>query len=385
MKIIICGTAYPMRGAFAQLNAMLYEHLKKGNSVKIYSFKRQYPELLFPGKTQFEQGQETVPVPKDDNIISIDSINPFNWISVGNKIANENPDLVIFRYWMPFFAPCFGKISKTIKKKSNAKILFICDNVIPHEKRPGDKMLTRYAFNQADFFVVQSKSVEKDLTEFNPDSKPHLLTHHPLYDNYGALQERNNSIKFLKENYDVKISSEDEVILFFGYIRKYKGLEVLLDSMPDIVSRRNVKLIIAGEFYDDEKKYLDKLTDLDLNENIFLVKDFIPNENVKYFFSACDLVVLPYLSATQSGIIPVAYFYDKPVVVTDVGALTEVVEDGKTGFVVKPGDKVSLANAVVKFFESDNRKVMEENITREKRKYDWDTFTKGILDLVNKN
>lgn len=385
MKIIICGTAYPMRGAFAQLNAMLYEHLKKEHSVKIYSFKRQYPEIFFPGKTQFEQGQETVPVPKEDNIILIDSINPFNWKSTGKKIAAENPDLVIFRYWMPFFAPCFGSIAKTIKKNSDAKILFICDNIIPHEKRFGDEMLTRLAFKHVDYFVVQSKSVEKDLQEFNLDRKPHLLTHHPLYDNYGVRQDRDNSRKFLKEKYGVNTSTTDDVILFFGYIRKYKGLDILLDAMPEVISNRNIKLIIAGEFYDDEKKYLNKLTDLNLSENIFLVKEFIPNDDVKFFFSACDLVVLPYLSATQSGIIPVAYFYDKPVVVTDVGALTEVVEDGNTGYVVKPNDEGSLAKAICKFFESGERQSIEENIVNEKKKYDWETFTTGIINFVIKN
>lgn len=385
MKIIICGTAYPMRGAFAQLNAMLYEHLSKEHSVKIYSFKRQYPELLFPGKTQFEQGEEIVPVPSENNIITIDSINPFNWKITGKKIAEENPDLVIFRYWMPFFAPCFGKIAKTIKKYSKAKILFICDNVIPHENRPGDGYLTRYAFKQVDYFVVQSKSVEKELAEFNPENKPHLLTHHPLYDNYGDLQNKINSRKYLQEKYHVKTTPENEVILFFGYIRKYKGLDVLLDAMPAIVSKRNIKLIIAGEFYDNENKYLEKLKELNIPDNISLVKDFIPSSDVKYFFSACDLVVLPYLSATQSGIIPVAYFYDKPVVVTDVGALTEVVTDGKTGYVVKPNDVNSLANAILKFFESGDRSEIESNIVTEKKKYDWETFTKGIIDFVNKN
>ena len=246
-------------------------------------------------------------------------------------------------------------------------------------------MLTRLAFKHVDYFVVQSKSVEKDLQEFNLDRKPHLRTHHPLYDNYGLRKDRDNSRKFLKEKYGVNTSTTDDVILFFGYIRKYKGLDILLDAMPEVFSNRNIKLLIAGEFYDDEKKYLNKLTDLNLSENIFLVKEFIPNDDVKFFFSACDLVVLPYLSATQSGIIPVAYFYDKPVVVTDVGALTEVVEDGNTGYVVKPNDEGSLAKAICKFFESGERQSIEENIVNEKKKYDWETFTTGIINFVIKN
>jgi Glycosyltransferase len=261
--------------------------------------------------------------------------------------------------------------------------MFICDNVIPHEQRPGDKLLTKYAFKPIDYFVVQSKNVADDLEKFNVNSKPVLLTHHPLYDNYGEKQGLEDSRKFLSENYNVKIDTNDDVILFFGYIRKYKGLDVLLKAIPLVNTKHNVKLVIAGEFYDDEEKYMQSISELNSAGNIFLVKDFIPNDDVKYFFSACDLVVLPYHHATQSGIIPVAYYYDKPVLVTNVGALPEVVDDEKTGYVVPTNDPESLASAVIRFFQSGQRTGIESNILHEKKKYSWESFTESLIEFVN--
>ena len=287
MKIIIVGTAYPMRGAFAQLNAILYSYLNKKYDVKIYSFIRQYPKLFFPGKTQEEKGDELAKVPSDKNIISIDSINPFNWISVGRRIGKEKPDLLIFRYWIPFFAPCFAVISYFAKKVSNTKVLFICDNVIPHEKRFGDKMLTRIAFSQVDYFLVQSKSVEDDLLKFSK-GKPYKVSFHPIYNIFGEKLPKDEAKQFIKSEYGVDLD-KNKVLLFFGYVRKYKGLNYLLKAMPGILKQNNVKLLVVGEFYDDEDKYRDKIKQLGLEKNVVVLSDFVPNERVRYFFSASGI------------------------------------------------------------------------------------------------
>ncbi len=381
MKIIIVGTAYPMRGAFAQLNAILYSYLNKKYDVKIYSFIRQYPKLLFPGKTQEEKGDELAKVPSERNIISIDSINPFNWISVGRRIRKENPDLLIFRYWIPFFAPCFAVISYFAKKRSGAKVLFICDNVIPHEKRFGDKLLTRAAFSQVDYFLVQSKSVEDDLLKFSK-GKPYKVSFHPIYNIFGDKLPKNEAKQFIKKEYGVDLEN-DKVLLFFGYVRKYKGLIYLLDAMPGILKQNNVKLLVVGEFYDDEDKYRDKIKQLGLENNVIVLSDFVPNERVRYFFSASDVVLLPYSSATQSGITHVAYYYDKPVIATDVGGLAESVIDGKTGFVIKPEDPEAITDAVNKFYNNNLEGTFSANTAEEKKKYDWDNFVKDIEELTS--
>lgn len=379
MKIIIVGTAYPMRGAFAQLNAILYSYLNKQYDVKIYSFKRQYPKLFFPGKTQEEKGDELVKVPADRNIISIDSVNPFNWISIGKRIAKEKPGLIIFRYWIPFFAPCFAVISY-FAKKSGAKVLFICDNVIPHEKRFGDRFLTKMAFNQADYFLLQSKSVKDDLLKFSKN-KPYKVSFHPMYNIFGDKLPKAEARAFIKKEYGVDLDHE-KLLLFFGYVRKYKGLNYLLEAMPGILKFNNVKLIVVGEFYDDEDKYRQKIKDLGLENNVIVLSDFVPNERVRYFFSASDVVLLPYTSATQSGITHVAYFYDKPVIVTDVGGLSESVINGETGLVIPPMDPQAITDAVNKFYNEDLEEKLSANVAVEKKKFDWDNFVKDIEELT---
>lgn len=379
-KIVIVGTAYPMRGAMAQLNSILYSHLSESNDVKVYSFKRQYPEFLFPGKTQFEPGEPAVKIPVDRNIISVDSINPFNWILTALKIRKEKPDLLIYRYWIPFFAPCFFTISFVVKLFSQTKVLFICDNVIPHEKRIGDKFFTRLVFSIVNYFVVQSKTVEQDLKLFNKKNKPYVLSPHPLYNIFGDKLEKEEAKNILQVEYNVNLH-EFKTILFFGYIRKYKGLMFLLDAMPELIKRHNIKLIIAGEFYESETPYRQKIKDLKIEENVILLSSFMPEDKVRYFFSACDCLVLPYVDATQSGIVPLAYFYDKPVIVTDVGGLSEVVINGETGFVINPKDSNAIFEAVNKFYIETLESKFSENIKTEKKKYLWETFINNILEI----
>lgn len=379
MKIVIVGTAYPMRGGIAQYNSILYKYLSVENDVKVFSFKRQYPEFLFPGKTQFETGEPAFKIPDNKNIIKVDSINPFIWILTAFKIRKENPDLLIYKYWIPFFAPCFFTISFFVKMFRKTKVLFICDNVIPHEKRFGDKFFTRLVFSIVDYFIVQSKTVERDLEKFNGKNKPYRLSPHPLYNIFGEKLDKTDARKFIEENYNVKFNS-GKVILFFGYIRKYKGLMYLIEAMKDI--GKDVKLLVAGEFYDDEKPYREKIKEMGLEENILLLSDFMPDERVRYFFSACDCLVLPYTDATQSGIVQIAYYYDKPVIVTDVGGLSEVVISEKTGVIIEPKDVSGIVKAINRFYSENLEEKFSANIKEEKKKYSWEVFIQNIFELA---
>jgi glycosyltransferase involved in cell wall biosynthesis len=381
MKIIIIGTAYPMRGGIAQYNSILYKYLSEKNDVKIFSFKRQYPEFLFPGKTQYEEGEPAFKIPGNKNIILVDSINPFNWFITALKIRKENPDLLIYKYWLPFFAPCFFVISFFVKMFRNTKVLFICDNVIPHEKRIGDRFFTKLVFSVVNYFIVQSGIVENDLKKFNKSGKPYKLSPHPLYNIFGEKVDKDGARKFIEESYNIKFGT-NKVILFFGYIRKYKGLMYLLEAIPEILKDVDLKLLIAGEFYDDEKPYREKIRELKLEENILLLSDFMPDERIRYFFSACDCLVLPYLDATQSGIVQIAYYYDKPVIVTDVGGLSEVVIKEKTGIIINPGNVNEVAEAVKKYYKENLENKFAENIKTEKLKYSWEVFVENIIELA---
>lgn len=382
MKIIIVGTAFPLRGAMAQLNAILANYLSKDHDVEIFSFKRQYPELLFPGKTQLDTSDNNILNKDIPNTNIIDSINPFNWQKTAKKIAAKKPDLIILRFWIPFFAPVFYRISNYVKKKTGAKILFICDNVIPHEKRPGDNFLIKLIFKVGDYFIIHSKSVEEDLKKFI-NGKPYKYTPHPIYNIFGDHIRKEDAVNSIKKDFNINLHGKN-VILFFGYVRKYKGLKYLIDAMPEILKSVDVTLLIVGEFYEDEKITHDHIKKLGLEKIIFVISDYIPNEKVRYFFCASDVVVLPYIDATQSGITQIAYYYDKPVIATDVGGLSEAVHDGETGFLIKPKDPESVANAVIKFYNND----LEEKFTlaarEEKKKYEWERMTEAIEELYGK-
>jgi len=381
MKIIIIGTAFPMRGAMAQLNAILFKYLQESHIVKMFSFKRQYPNFLFPGKTQFEKSNPEYKIPDEKNTVTIDSINPFNWILTALKIRKENPDLLIYRYWMPFFAPCFFTISFIAKIFRKTKVLFICDNVIPHEKRIGDKILTKLVFSTVNYFLVHTKSVERDLKKLNKKNKPFVLSPHPLYNIFGDKVSKKEAKEKIASDYNINILN-DNIILFFGYIRKYKGLNYLIEAMPKVLAKIKLKLLIVGEFYEDEKPYIEKINSLKLNNNIFVISDFVPDTYVRYFFSSCDCVVLPYIDATQSGIVLVCYYYNIPVIATNVGGISEDVINEKTGLIVKSHDSDAIAGAIIKFCESSLENQFSENIENLKGKYSWETLVNNIEKLV---
>ena len=378
MKIIIIGPAYPWRGGIAHYNSLLATHLQKRHSVEIITFSRQYPKLLFPGKSQQERGVAGPNIPVKQ---LIDSINPLNWIRVASEIRARSADLLIFKYWLPFFGPCYGTIAKRAKRGTSTKVLFICDNIIPHERRPGDIVFTKYAFRQADYFIVQSTTVEHDLLRHFPGSTYRKVPH-PVYQIFGKPLPKAEARRVLG------ISAE-RVILYFGYIRAYKGLMILIEAMKGVLSSTsqggigNPLLLAVGEFYDHESRYHDRVQNLNLDSSIRFVADYVPNDQVATYFSAADVVVLPYLSATQSGITQIAYNFDKPVIATNVGGLSEVVIHEKTGFIVPPNDPGALAGSIIRFYGENREAEFSSNIKEEKAKYSWERMVQAIEELAS--
>ncbi|MFH0733057.1 MAG: glycosyltransferase [bacterium] len=374
MKICIVSTTYPLRGGIAHFNGLLYNQLKIDNEVEIITFKRQYPSILFPGKSQIEGGETPEKIPSD---VIMDSINPINWIKVGYKIKRMNPDLVIFKYWMPFFAPIFGTIIKIAKRNKNTKALVICDNVIPHERKPGDILLTKWFFKAVDNFVTMSKSVEDDLKKIKPNAKSVLLFH-PIYSNFGKIIPKQEARNY----FNIKT---DKVLLFFGFIRDYKGLDTLIEAVNLLKDKLDYTLIIAGEFYTDKEKYLSLIEKYNLSCKIKLCTDFIPTNEVKYYFSAADVVVLPYKNATQSGIIQIANNFNKPIIATNVGGLGEVIFSGINGYLVEKENPQAIADAILTYYSENKEDEFMEFIKNEKEKYSWASFISKIFTLVKKN
>jgi glycosyltransferase involved in cell wall biosynthesis len=373
MKIIIISPVYPFRGGIAQSTEILFNKLKeKGNEVKIINFRRQYPNFLFPGKTQYEPATGHSSLPGSEQIL--DSIGPLSWIRAVKKIKRERPHLIIIRYWMPFFAPCFGTICWLTRKFTEAKILYLCDNIIPHEKRMADLGLTRFAFRWADFFIVQSHIVSKDLLRIT-SSPVYKVVPHPVYESFGEPLDKTTA--------RTRIGLDQEnVILFFGIIREYKGLDLLLKAIPEILKRHKIKLIVAGEFYEKENYYFNLIKDLNINDNVEVIPEFVDSEKVRLYFSAADAVVLPYRSATQSGIVQLAYHFNKPCIVTSVGGLSEVVINDKTGFVIAPENHLEIAEAVSKFYTNKKEMEFSKNIMIEKKRYSWDNMTRAIEGFI---
>ncbi len=371
-KILIVGPAWPLRGGLATYNERLCrEFVSQGHSCQILSFSLQYPSILFPGKTQFSSD----PKPTDIEIISsINSINPFNWLKVGNSMAKKQYDVVIFRYWMSFMAPSFGTIARIIKKKSSAKIIAITDNIIPHENKFFDSAFTNYFLQTCDGFLSMSRAVFEQVMQRQPN-KPRTYVAHPMYDMFGEQLSKSNAKKALG------LDENTNYLLFFGFIRKYKGLQLLLESFADKrLKALPIKLIVAGEFYEDHKPYDELIVQLGLENRLVLATDFIPNNKVNQYFSAADMVVQTYLNATQSGVTQIAYFYDKPMLVTDVGGLAELVPHQKVGY-VSLINKKQIADYILDFYNNNREQSFIENIKTEKEKFTWSYLAKELLSL----
>ena len=373
-KVIIVGPAFPLRGGIANFNEALCRAMNvAGIETKIVSFSLQYPRFLFPGKTQFESGKG----PQDITIeTKINSINPLNWIKVANYIKREKPDYVIFRYWLPFMGASLGTIAKRIKKGTSIKTLAITDNIIPHEDRIGDEMLTKYFVKHIDGFIAMSKSVLDDLSDFTTTDKKVFLPH-PIYDIFGDRVEKSVALKHLH------LDAEDKHILFFGFIRNYKGLDLLLEAMGDArIKELGVKLIVAGEYYESPAPYNDIIKKHQLENSVILHTNYIPSEEVRYYFCACDMVVQPYRHATQSGVTQIAYHFEKPMLVTHVGGLPEIVPHNIVGY-VSAINPVSIANFIVEFYVHNKEELFIAHIMKEKERFMWSTFVKGVEDLYN--
>ena len=373
MKAVIVGPAYPLRGGIADFNeALAIAFQKESIQTTLYSFYFQYPEFLFPGKTQKATG-EVNPELKISTTIS--SVNPLSWFKTANKIANEKPDFVIIRYWLPFMAPALGTIAKLLRRRS-IHVIAITDNDIPHEKRPGDKMFTKYFVNNCDGFITMSKSVLNDLSTFTSSLKKKFLPH-PVYNIFG------DSVSKKEARVKLNIAENDKLILFFGFIRSYKGLDLLIEAMNEPEMKElNVRLLIAGEFYEDSKPYLDRISELNGENRFILNTSFISKEDVKYYFCAADLVVQPYKSATQSGITQIAYYFGRPMLVTNVGGLAEIVADKRVGYVTERNAR-SISSAISDFYTNNRESAFSQNALADSEKFSWKTFTNGILELNN--
>jgi glycosyltransferase involved in cell wall biosynthesis len=371
VRFALVGTAYPQRGGIAHYVALLTQALREaGHEVLVISFSRQYPSFLFPGKSQEETGPETIRV---DAEALIDTLNPLSWFRAARRLIAFRPQLVVFKYWMPFFAPAYGTIARRLRR-ARIRTCFLLDNVIPHERRPGDLALTRYALGPVDAFLAQSRSVADELRRFRPEA-PLWQVPHPVYSIFGSAPDRAKA----RERLGVRAR---EVALFFGFIRRYKGLLTLLEAVARIPAERDFQLLVGGEFYEDPGPYRTAIDELGLTDRVVLHDRYVPNEEVGDFFAAANVVVLPYLSATQSGIVQIAFQYDRPVLTTRVGGLPEVVEEGVVGDLVAPGDPEALAEALLAYFEEGREARYSPRVAEAKERYSWGRLVEALEEAA---
>jgi glycosyltransferase involved in cell wall biosynthesis len=374
-KIIILGPAHPYRGGIAKGNELLAnEFRKQGIDCKVITFTLQYPKILFPGKTQYTTDELAYPIKIERKI---NSVNPFNWLSVGWAIRKEAPTLLIIRHWLPFMGPNMGTIARIAKGNKRTKVIAFFDNLIPHEKRIGDTLFNKYFVSSADAFLAMSNSVLNDLKQFNTE-KPRVFSPHPVFDNYGEKLTKKAACEWLN------VEEELQYILFFGFVREYKGLDLLLEAFAKLTKvQPNVRLMVVGEYYSDEEKYQKIMQDLGIQDLIIQRKEFVPDEEIRYYFSAADLVAQPYKTATQSGVTQIGYHFEKPMLVTNVGGLAEIIPHGKVGYVVDSNPQ-SIFEGLNDFFEVDRAAEFSENLKKEKVRFSWQKMTENLLELHQK-
>lgn len=371
-RIFIIGPAHPLRGGLATFDQRLArEFMAQGDDCQIYSFSLQYPSFLFPGTTQYSDE----PAPDDLSIHTvINSVNPLNWVRVGRRIAKERPDIILVRFWIPFMGPALGTILRWVRKNKHTRIIALTDNVMPHEKRPGDLPFTKYFLGSCHAFITMSEKVMADLRTLER-VKPASLVAHPLYDNFGAAVSK----KMAREKLGIGLS--EKVVLFFGFIRKYKGLDLLFEAMADPrIRQAGIKLLVAGEFYEDEKAYLEQISQFGIEDLLIMHTQFIPDREVVYYFCAADAVIQPYRNATQSGVTPLAYHFEKPMVVTDVGGLPSLVPDRRAGLVT-PAEPAALASAILEYYAL-GEEFFIPHLRSEKQKLSWSRLVETIKSLA---
>ena len=373
MHIVILGTAYPFRGGLATFNERLARQLQaEGHEVEVITFTLQYPSFLFPGKTQYSSEQ----APADLHITQqVNSCNPLNWWKVGNKIRRMQPDLLISCYWMAFFAPCYGIIQRIAKRNGKTRCIGLVHNMIPHEPNILDKLLAPFYVRNTDGFVALSESVVKDIDSLDKNAKPKTSYPHPIYDHYGAQMEKNEACQYL--NLDPK----KQYMLFFGLVRAYKGLDLLLDAFGKVKDQLpNLQLIIAGEFYEDEEKYRAQLYFNKLNDRVIIHNDFIADADLRKYFGAADLIVQPYKTATQSGVTQVAFHFEKPMLVTNVGGLGEIVHDHKMGYAVEPNAE-AISEAITDYYTHNRQTDYTEYLIQQKDRYSWSGMANAFYTI----
>ncbi|MEO6330548.1 MAG: glycosyltransferase family 4 protein [Ginsengibacter sp.] len=375
-NVVIIGPAYPLRGGLASYDERLAkEFTEQGFDTTIYTFSLQYPRLLFPGTTQYSTEEAPVNIKIK---VCINSINPLNWVKVGNDLKRYKADIILVRYWLPFMGPCLGTILRIAKKNKHTKVVCIADNILPHEKRFGDRAFTKYFVKPVDAFITMSTKVLEDLKLF-VKNKPSQYVPHPLFDNFGEKISKQEARDKLK------INKEESIILFFGFIRKYKGLDILLKAMKILQNRKsqpgNIKLLIAGEFYEGRKLYMDLIEQLEIKDDLILRTNFIADSEVKYYLCAADCIVQPYRKATQSGVTPLAYHFEIPMIVTNVGGLPSLVPDRKAGLIAEP-DAEDIAEKIVEYFQLGENYFLP-HLRQEKKKYSWNRMVQAITQIAN--
>jgi glycosyltransferase involved in cell wall biosynthesis len=369
MRVAIVGPMHPYRGGIAHFLEKMEAGLReRGHETVPVTFTRQYPELLFPGKTQYVEDAETT---ENDPVRLLDSLNPWTWYTTARHLARREPDVVVFKYWMSYFAPSFGSIARYLRRQG-VRVVAVVDNALPHERRPGDKVLGKFFLRACDGLIVMSDEVEGDLHELGIEA-PIRRVNHPIYNTFGEARPRGEARD------ELDLPADAPVLLFFGFVRRYKGLHVLLEAMPQIVERLpDVRLVVAGEFYDKKAFYENIIETHGLGPYLHLHDGYVSDEDVAAYFSAADVVVQPYVSATQSGVAKVAYHFERPLIMTDVGGLAEMMPDGEAGLVVSPEDPQALSNAVCRFFEEGLQDKLTEGVRREKAKYSWTPLYEAV-------
>lgn len=375
MNIVILGTAYPFRGGLATFNERLARQLQaEGHTVEVITFTLQYPSFLFPGKTQYSTEQ----APTDLRISQqVHSCNPFNWIKVGHRIRKMQPDMLITCYWMAFFAPCYGMIQRIVQRNGKTRCIALVHNMIPHEPSILDKLFAPFFVRHTDGFVALSESVVQDINRFDHGTKPKTSYPHPIYDHYGEPMSKEEACQALYLN------PENQYMLFFGLVRAYKGLDLLLDAFGKIKDQLpNLQLIIAGEFYEDEDKYRAQIANNGLTDRVIIKNEFIADADLRKYFGAADLIVQPYKSATQSGVTQVAFHFEKPMLVTNVGGLGEIVHDHKMGYAVEPNAD-AIAQALTDYYTHNRQPDYTSYLIKEKDKYSWSRLAESFVTIYN--
>lgn len=375
MKIAMIGPVHPYKGGIAHYTDLLCRALREdGNEVQLYTFKFQYPKLLYkkPQKDMKSSGFGT-----NDADFCIHTLNPFNWIKVAGRIKKQKPELIILQWWHPYFAPCFWSICKLLRRE---KILFVCHNVFPHERFPLDRLLTKWTLGCGRYFITQSKMDARDLLSVKHDAV-YRVTPHPTY---GMFCRQGMSMSKAREQ--LKIDQGQRVLLFFGFVRKYKGLQYLLEAMKLLKEKDfKVQLWVVGDFGEDKDEYVEQIRRFEIEDQVQMVEGYVPDDEVEKYFAASDLVVLPYLSATQSGIVQIAFGFEKPVLVTEVGGLPDVVTNGKTGYVVKPRSAEMIAEAIMDYYINNRREAFVSQIEKEKDRFSWKTFVDTMMEMVRRD